>query len=101
VAFNAAGAPTVEFAVPDMMCEDGCVPAVKKILAQQPGAQDVAVDFEGKTATVAIDEGAFSADLAIAELVDRGFDHSRLVGDEPTAAPQSAEAADSGSAPSM
>ena len=101
VAFNATGAPTVEFAVPDMMCEDGCLPVVKEILAQQPGAQDVAVDFTGKTATVAIDEATFDAQQAIAELVDNGFDHSRLVNDEPTAAPQSAEAADSGSAPSM
>jgi copper chaperone CopZ len=77
-AFNAARAPTVEFNLPDMMCEDGCAWTVKEILSQQPGAKDVRVDFEAKTATVAIDEKTFDSQLAIAELVDKGFNNSQL-----------------------
>ena len=34
--FNTAGAPTVEFTVPDMMCPEGCGAKVKEILAEQP-----------------------------------------------------------------
>jgi copper chaperone CopZ len=79
--FNPTGAPTVEFTVPDMMCEEGCAAAVKEILSKQRGAKDVRVDFEAKTATVAIEEGKFDSQLAIAELVDKGFDKSQLKGD--------------------
>jgi mercuric ion binding protein len=84
-AFNAAGAPTVEFNLPDMMCEDGCAWTVKDILSNQPGATDVRVDFEAKTATVAIEEGKFDQQLAIAELVDKGFGNSTLKSQEPEA----------------
>jgi copper chaperone CopZ len=77
-AFNNVGAPTVEFTLPDMMCEDGCALAVEEILERQPGAKEVQVDFEGKTAVVAIEEGAFDAEQALAALVDKGFDHSAL-----------------------
>lgn len=77
-AFNAAGTPTVEFNLPDMMCEDGCAWTVKDILSKQPGAKEVRVDFEAKTATVAIDEGTFDSQLAIAELVDKGFGNSAV-----------------------
>jgi copper chaperone CopZ len=76
--FNSTGAPTVEFALPDMMCEDGCAQAVKDILTRQPGAKDVRVDFEAKTATVAVDEGAFDSQQALAALIDKGFDKSVL-----------------------
>jgi periplasmic mercuric ion binding protein len=81
VAFNATGAPTVEFNLPDMMCEDGCAWTVNDILSKQPGAKDVRVDFEAKTATVAIEEGKFDSQLAIAELVDKGFGNSQLKSD--------------------
>jgi copper chaperone CopZ len=99
VAFNAAGAPTVEFNLPDMMCEDGCALAVEDILERQPGATEVRVDFEGKTATVAIQEGSFDAEQALAALVDKGFDHSALkegaaetqAAGGPDAKPQAAE----------
>ena len=57
VAFNVAGAPTVEFSVPDMMCPESCAVKVKEILSEQPGAKEVVVDFDSKTATVAIEEG--------------------------------------------
>jgi copper chaperone CopZ len=80
-AFNAAGAPTVEFNVPDMMCPEGCAVATKEILSALPGAKEVVVDFESKTATVAVDEGVFSSEDALAALVDRGFDHSTLKSD--------------------
>ena len=83
VAFNAAGAPTVEFNLPDMMCEDGCAWTVKDILSKQPGANEVRVDFEAKTATVAIEERKFDSQLALAELVDKGFDNSTLKSQEP------------------
>ena len=76
VVFNAAGAPTVEISVPDMMCPESCAVQTKEILSEQPGAREVIVNFEAKTATVAIEAGKFDADAAIAALVDHGFDHS-------------------------
>ena len=88
--FNAAGAPTVEFSVPDMMCPDSCAVKTKEILAEQRGARDVLVDFETKTATVVIEEGQFDADAALAALLDHGFDHSTLNGGA-AAKPQAAE----------
>jgi len=90
-AFNAVGAPTVEFSVPDMMCPEGCGEKTKEILAGQPGARDVYVDFEAKTATVAVEEGKFDAEQALAALVDHGFDHSTMKGDA-VAKPQAAGA---------
>jgi copper chaperone CopZ len=80
--FNVAGAPTVEFRVPDMMCPQGCAVKTKEILSEQPGAKEVVVDFEAKTATVAIDTSKdakpFDPQAAIAALVDYGFEHSTL-----------------------
>ncbi len=78
VSFNTAGAPTVQFTVPDMMCPEGCGAKVKEILSQQPGAKDVLVDFPNKTATVAVDKDKFDAKQAIAALVDHQFNHSAL-----------------------
>jgi copper chaperone CopZ len=78
VSFNTAGAPTVEFSVPDMMCPEGCGAKVKEILSQQPGAKDVLVDFPNKTATVAVDKEKFDTKQAIAALVDHQFNHSTL-----------------------
>jgi copper chaperone CopZ len=85
VAFNATGAPTVEFNLPDMMCEDGCAWTVNDILSKQPGAKDVRVDFEAKTATIAFEAGTFDSQSALAELVDKGFDNSTLKNQEPEA----------------
>src|SRR5687767_5139986 len=76
--FNTAGAPTVEFSVPDMMCPEGCGAKTKEILAEQPGVKDVLIEFESKTAVVAVEDGNFDSDAAIAALVDHGFDHSTL-----------------------
>jgi copper chaperone CopZ len=76
--FNASGAPTVEFSVPDMMCPEGCGAKVKEILSQQPGAKDVVVDFPAKKAIVAVDKDKFDAKQAIAALVDHQFKHSAL-----------------------
>jgi copper chaperone CopZ len=78
VSFNAAGAPTVEFSVPDMMCPEGCGAKVKEILSEQPGAKDVLVDFPAKTAKVVIDKDKFDAKQAIAALVDHQFKNSSL-----------------------
>ena len=78
VAFNVAGAPTVEFSVPDMMCPESCAVKVKEILSEQPGAKEVVVDFDARTATVAVDKEKFGVQAAIADLVDHGFDHSTL-----------------------
>ena len=61
-----------------MMCPTSCVAKTREILSQQPGAKDVFVDFETKTATVAVEAGTFDAAQAIAALVDHGFDHSTL-----------------------
>jgi copper chaperone CopZ len=81
VAFNVAGAPTVEFNVPDMMCPEGCGAKTKEILSEQPGAKEVVINFDGKTATVAVEKDKFDADAAIAALVDYGFEHSTLKSD--------------------
>ena len=79
--FNAAGAPTVEFSAPDMMCPEGCGTKVKEILSEQPGAKEVVVDFDSKTAKVAIDkDGKFDANAAVAALVDHGFKNSTVKG---------------------
>jgi copper chaperone CopZ len=75
-AFNSAGAPTVSFSVPDMMCPEGCGEKVKEILSKQPGAKDVVVDFPNKTATVAIDKSTFDPQKAIAALKDCQFKNS-------------------------
>ena len=77
-AFNTAGAPTVEFTVPDMMCPEGCGVKVKEILSSQPGAKDVLVEFETKTAKVAIDKDKFDTKQALAALVDHQFKQSAL-----------------------
>jgi len=76
--FNASGAPTVEFSVPDMMCSEGCGMKVKEILSQQPGAKDVVVDFPAKKAIVAVDKDKFDAKQAIAALKDHQFKNSVL-----------------------
>ena len=91
-AFNVAGAPTVEFSVPDMMCEFSCAPKVREVLAAQEGVQDVQVDLEGKRATVAVDEAKFDADAAIAALVDVQFVNTKLA-----SAPEDAAASESAS----
>ncbi|MEX2091851.1 MAG: heavy-metal-associated domain-containing protein [Pirellulales bacterium] len=78
VAFNVAGAPTVEFNVPDMMCPEGCGAKTKEILSEQPGAKEVVINFDAKTATVAVEKDKFDANAAIAALVDYGFENSTL-----------------------
>jgi copper chaperone CopZ len=90
---KAAGAKTIEFSVPDMMCEDGCAVAVKQILSKQSGAKGVLVDFDAKTATVAVEEGTFDSQQALAALVDKGFDHSSLVDGAAVKPPAAAGAA--------
>lgn len=77
-AFNVEGAPTVEFSVPDMMCEFSCAPKVREVLASQEGVKDVQVDLEGKRATVAVDEAKFDAAAAVAALVDVQFVNTKL-----------------------
>src|SRR6188508_1854424 len=94
VSFNAAGAPTVEFSVPDMMCPEGCGEKVKEILSQQPGAKDVLVDFPAKTAKVAVDKDKFDAKKAIAALVDHQFRNSALKDASAAAAAPSSPATD-------
>jgi copper chaperone CopZ len=78
VAFNVEGAPTVEFSVPDMVCEFSCVPQVRETLAGQPGVKDVKVVLDTHTATVAVDKDKFDADKAIAALVDLKFTNTKL-----------------------
>lgn len=78
IAFNAAGAPTVMFEVPDMVCES-CSAAVEETLAKQPGAKEVIVDLEEKVATVAVDEAAFDKDAAVAALLDKQFPNAKLL----------------------
>src|SRR5262245_5837027 len=81
-AFNLANAPTVQFSAPDMMCPEGCGEKVKEILSEQPGAKEVIVDFDSKTATVATEaDGKFDATAAVAALVDHGFKNSSVKSD--------------------
>jgi len=91
VVFNAAGAPTVEFSVPEMMCEASCCPTVRKTLAKLPGVKDVKVELGSKTATVAVDKEKFDPQAAIAALVDLQFVNTTLKGAEPAVADQDAE----------
>jgi copper chaperone CopZ len=77
VAFNTSNAPTVQFEVPDMMCEEGCAAAVKEVLKAQPGAMDVKVEFDKKLATVAVDE-KFDQAAAVAALLDKQFPNTKL-----------------------
>jgi copper chaperone CopZ len=92
VAFNTANAPTVQFEVPDMMCEEGCAATVKEVLKAQPGAVEVKVEFDKKLATVAVDEKEFDQDAAVAALLDKQFPNTKLFAapEKPTepAAPQ-------------
>jgi len=83
--FNTAGAPTVEFSLPDMMCPESCAAKAKEILAVQPGVKDVQIDFDTKTATVAIEEGKFDPDAALAALTDRFAQATltKVAGDKP------------------
>jgi copper chaperone CopZ len=77
--FNASGAPTIVFNAPDMMCPEGCGAKVKEILSGQPGAKEVLVNFDEKTATVAVDKDSkFDTDAAVAALADHGFKNSSL-----------------------
>jgi copper chaperone CopZ len=78
-AFNVANAPTVQFEVPDMMCEEGCAVAVKQVLEAQPGAVEVKVEFDKKLATVAVDEDKFDSDAAVSALLDKQFPNAKLV----------------------
>ena len=94
--FNEAKLPTVAFSVPDMMCADGCGVKVKEILSEQPGAKEVVVDFDNKTATVAIeDSNKFDSNSALAALVDHAFKNSAIKGegDAPPAAEKATESA--------
>lgn len=77
--FNAAGAPTVQFKVPDMMCEESCAKAVHDTLAAQPGAEEVEVDFPNRLATVAVDQDKFDSEAALAALLDKQFTKTELV----------------------
>jgi copper chaperone CopZ len=89
VAFNASGAPTVEFSVTDMMCPEGCGEKVKEVLSHQPGAKEVLVDFEAKKVKVAVDDsGKFDANAAVAALVDHGFANSSVAGAQQSSDPK-------------
>ena len=72
---------------------EGCGAKVKEILSGQPGAKEVVVNFDAKTATVAIDKDAkFDSNAAVAALVDHGFKNSSVKSDksadgQPTTSP--------------
>ena len=91
VVFNIAGAPTVEFNAPDMMCPEGCGEKVKEILSEQPGAKEVMIDFDAKVAKVAVaDDSKFDKDAAVAALVDHGFKNSTVKSEADVAKPEAA-----------
>jgi copper chaperone CopZ len=68
----------VTFSVPDMMCEESCAVKVREVLSEQPGVEQVQVDFPSRTATVLANRLRFDADAAVAALVDHGFDEARV-----------------------
>ena len=70
---------SVAISVPAMMCEHGCPPAIKEILAQQPGAVEVTVDFPTKTAIVTVeDKSQFDAQAAIEALAAKEYKDSTI-----------------------
>jgi copper chaperone CopZ len=73
---------TVQFSVPDMMCEESCGKAVHDTLAAQPGAVEVSVDFPQRLVTVAVEKEKFDSQAALAALLDKQFSKARLVGAE-------------------
>jgi copper chaperone CopZ len=60
------------------MCPEGCGAKVKEILAEQPGAKEVLVEFETKTVTVAVVKEKFDSQKALAALVDHQFGQSAV-----------------------
>lgn len=72
VAFNTAGAPTVELDAPGMHC-GACAANICKALKEQPGVVDVKADADTKVVTVAIDDAAFETDAAITAIAEAGF----------------------------
>jgi copper chaperone CopZ len=86
---------TVSFNVPDMMCENSCVPDVRQTLAGQPGVQKVDVVLETKTATVVADKSIFDADAAVAALKDHQFVNTSIAVPGQPAAGDTAPAEDS------
>ena len=79
VAFNVDDAPTAELEVPDMHCQYSCAAKVKEVLTAQPGVIDVKIDFDSKTAIVAVDKAKFDGEAAVAALVDYQFSNTKLV----------------------
>jgi len=82
IAFNVDGAPTAELDVPDMHCQYSCAAKVKEVLIAQTGVRDVKIDFDSKTAIVAVDEAQFDGEAAVAALVDYQFSNTKLVAAE-------------------
>lgn len=72
VAFNANGAPVVEFKAPGMHCEF-CAATIVGVLQDKPGVVDVMADAETKVVTVAIKEGDFESETIVAAIADAGF----------------------------
>ena len=66
------------------MCQDVCAKTVQTLLAKQPGVLDARVDFPAGLATVAVTEGEFDPEAAIASLADFKFEAALVEGDEPT-----------------
>ncbi len=68
----------VKFNVPAMTCPEGCPPAVKSALTHCDGVDQVEVDYDTKTATVAVSSENFDAQSAVAALAEFGFDNSTV-----------------------
>jgi len=79
VVFNTEGAPTAELEVPDMMCQYSCAAKVKEVLTAQTGVKDVKINFDSKTAIVAVDQAEFDGEAAVAALVDYQFSNTKLI----------------------
>ncbi|MEO0531006.1 MAG: heavy-metal-associated domain-containing protein [Planctomycetota bacterium] len=72
VAFNADGAPVVEFEAPGMHCEF-CAATIVGLLKDKPGVVDVMADAETKVVTVAVEEAEFESEKIVEAIADAGF----------------------------
>lgn len=75
--FNSENLPTMALLVPTIECE-GCAASVMSTLASVDGVEDVSVCVKSKTATLAIDQGSFDAEAAIAALAGNNHEGAEL-----------------------
>ena len=77
-AFPAFAADQIIVHVNGMVC-DFCAQAIEKVMAKEPGIENVKIDLEAKTVTFTSEENADVTDAFIEDLmVDSGYDIERI-----------------------